>query len=73
MSVEVTQAIGERLPDLLPDPESFEANRASTEASIVGFAQILADGADPVGERASGPRPSPTRRRARSAASRSRR
>ena len=47
MSVEVTRAIGERLPDLLPDPESFEANRASTEASILGFAQILERGADP--------------------------
>ena len=33
--------------DLLPDPESFEANRASTEASILGFAQILEQGADP--------------------------
>ena len=49
MSVEVTEAIGERLPDLLPDRESFEANRASTEASILGFAQILEQGADPAG------------------------
>ena len=47
MSVEVTRAIGERLSDLLPDPEAFEANRASTEASILGFAQILEHGADP--------------------------
>ncbi len=47
MSVEVTGAIGQRLGDLLPDPESFEANRASTEASILGFAQILEQGADP--------------------------
>ena len=47
MSIEVTRAIGARLPDLLPDAESFEANRASTEASILGFAQILEDGADP--------------------------
>ena len=47
MSVEVTQAIGQRLPDLLPDPESFEANRASTEASILGFAEILEEGGDP--------------------------
>ena len=43
----MTEAIGERLPDLLPDRESFEANRASTEASILGFAQILEQGADP--------------------------
>ena len=49
MSAEVTRAIGERLPDLLGDPESFEANRASTEASILGFAQILEQGADPAG------------------------
>ena len=47
LSVEVTGAIGQRLGDLLPDPESFEANRASTEASILGFAQILEQGADP--------------------------
>ena len=47
MSIEVTAAIGERVPDLLPDPESFEANRASTEASILGFAQVVEQGADP--------------------------
>lgn len=47
MSLAVTRAIGERLSDLLPDPESFEANRASTEASILGFAEILEQGADP--------------------------
>jgi hypothetical protein len=39
--------IGEQLPELLPNPESFETNRASTEASILGFAQILEHGADP--------------------------
>lgn len=47
MSVEVVKAISERLPDLLPDGESLEANRASTEASILGFAEILEQGADP--------------------------
>ena len=47
MSVQVTRAIGQRLPDLLPTPESFEANRASSEASILAFAQILEQGADP--------------------------
>ena len=47
ISVEVTREIGERLGDLLPDAESFEANRASTEASILGFAQILEQGGDP--------------------------
>lgn len=49
MSVELTRTIGERLPDLLPDDESFEANRASSEASIVGFAEVLEQGADPAG------------------------
>ncbi len=47
MSVEVVGAIGELLPELLRDSESFESNRASTEASILGFAQILEQGADP--------------------------
>ena len=47
MSVEVVKTISERLPDLLPDDESFEANRASTEASILGFAQILEQGGGP--------------------------
>ncbi len=47
MSVDVTRSIGQSLGDLLADPEAFEANRASTEASIVGFAQILEQGADP--------------------------
>ena len=43
----MAEEIGQRLPDLLPDSESFEANRASTEASILGFAEILEQGADP--------------------------
>ena len=47
MSAQLAHAIGDRLPDLLPDSESFEANRASNEASILGFAQILEQGADP--------------------------
>ena len=47
MSTQVTEEIGQRLPDLLLDSESFEANRASTEASILGFAQILEQGVDP--------------------------
>ena len=34
-------------PTWCATPESFEANRASTEASILGFAQILEQGADP--------------------------
>lgn len=47
MSVDVVTEIAERLTDLLPDAESFEGNRASAEASIVAFAQILEAGADP--------------------------
>ena len=47
MSTEVVETINKRLPDLMPDAESFEANRASAEASILGFAQILEQGADP--------------------------
>ena len=30
MSVQVAEEIGQRLPDLLPDGESFEDNRASS-------------------------------------------
>ncbi len=47
MSVDIVRTIGERLPDLLSDQESLEANRASTEASILGFAEVLERGADP--------------------------
>ena len=47
MSVQLARAIGDRLPGLLPNPESVEANRASNEASILGFAEILEEGADP--------------------------
>jgi hypothetical protein len=38
MSVEVVEAIDARLPDLGADAESLEANRASVEASILGWA-----------------------------------
>src|SRR5579862_4194131 len=47
MSVEGVEEIAELPPDLLPDAESFEGNRASAEASILGFAQLLDLGADP--------------------------
>ena len=47
MSLRVVDEIGQQLPDLLPDRESSEANRASIEASILGFAEILEQGADP--------------------------
>ncbi len=39
----------ERLPDLLANSDALEANRASTEASIRDFAEVLRSGADPVG------------------------
>ena len=44
----VVAYVGERLPDLLDNPEALEANRASTEASIRDFAEVLRSGADPV-------------------------
>ncbi|MGV0796395.1 hypothetical protein A5633_03315 [Mycolicibacterium elephantis] len=37
----------ERLPDLLASAEAREVNRASTEASIRDFAEVLGSGADP--------------------------
>ena len=47
ISVGVVNVIGAQLPELIVDAESFEANRASTEASILGFADILEQGSDP--------------------------
>lgn len=44
----VTLYTKERLPDLFDNAEALEANRASTEASIRDFAEILRSGADPV-------------------------
>ena len=44
----VVAYVGERLPDLLNNPEALEANRASTEASIRDFAEVMLSGADPV-------------------------
>ena len=43
----VTVYTGQRLPDLLDSAEALEANRASTEASIRDFAEVLRSGADP--------------------------
>jgi DNA-binding PucR family transcriptional regulator len=43
----VVTFISERLVDLLRTAEALEANRASTEASIRDFAEILRSGADP--------------------------
>ena len=44
----VTDYTKERLPDLFDNSEALEANRASTEASIRDFAEMLRSGADPV-------------------------
>ena len=41
--------IGAQLPELFPDPEASEENRASTEASIRAFAELVDGGADPAG------------------------
>src|ERR1700758_3105387 len=43
----VTVYTSERLPGLLDSAEASEANRASTEASIRDFAEVLRSGADP--------------------------
>ena len=47
LSRAVVAYISERLPDLLDSREAWEANRASTEASIRDFAKVLQSGADP--------------------------
>ena len=47
LSVTVVEAIARELPDLLDSPEDIEANRASIEASVRLFADILEDGVDP--------------------------
>ena len=44
----VTVYTSERLPALLDSTEALEANRASTEANIRDFAEVLRSGADPV-------------------------
>jgi DNA-binding PucR family transcriptional regulator len=43
----VNDYTSERLPDLLANAEALEINRASTEASICDFAEVLLAGADP--------------------------
>ncbi|WP_395311213.1 helix-turn-helix domain-containing protein [Mycobacterium sp. AMU20-3851] len=43
----VNDYTSERLPDLLVDAEALEVNRASTEASIRDFAEVLLAGSDP--------------------------
>lgn len=47
ISAAVNRYTSERLPDLLASAEALEVNRASTEASIRGFAEVLRSGADP--------------------------
>lgn len=50
-AVELAEAVNiytsERLPELLASPQALEVNRASTEASIRDFAEVLHAGADP--------------------------
>lgn len=48
ISAAVNDYTSERLPDLLVNEEALEVNRASTEASICDFAEVLLSGADPV-------------------------
>ncbi|WP_158240340.1 PucR family transcriptional regulator [Mycobacterium hubeiense] len=48
ISVAVNEYTSERLPDLLVNEEALEVNRASTEASICDFAEVLLAGADPI-------------------------
>lgn len=48
VSVAVVGYISDRLPDLLGNAQALEANRASTEASIRDFAEVLHSGADPL-------------------------
>jgi PucR-like helix-turn-helix protein/diguanylate cyclase with GGDEF domain len=47
LSVAMLDQIRPQLPDLFPDPEAVESNRASSEANIRAFAELLADGGDP--------------------------
>jgi DNA-binding PucR family transcriptional regulator len=47
LSVVVIDRIREQLPELFDDPESAEANRASTEASIRAVAAVVEEGGDP--------------------------
>ncbi|KUI02628.1 helix-turn-helix domain-containing protein [Mycobacterium sp. IS-3022] len=47
ISQSVNDYTSERLPDLLASAEALEVNRASTEASIRDFAEVLQAGADP--------------------------
>jgi DNA-binding PucR family transcriptional regulator len=47
ISCAVNDYTSERLPELLASVEALEVNRASTEASIRDFAEVLQTGADP--------------------------
>ncbi|BBZ17949.1 PucR family transcriptional regulator [Mycolicibacterium gadium] len=48
LAAAVNTYTSERLPELLASPQALEVNRASTEASIRDFAEVLLAGADPV-------------------------
>lgn len=47
LAAAVNEYTSARLPDLLASPQALEVNRASTEASIRDFAEVLLAGADP--------------------------
>lgn len=47
LSEEAVAYIRPHLPELFPDPESVEENRASTEASIRAAAEMIESGSDP--------------------------
>ena len=47
LSDDATAFTRTQLPDLFPDPESAEENRASTEASILAAGEMIASGSDP--------------------------
>ncbi|HYX98538.1 MAG TPA: helix-turn-helix domain-containing protein [Mycobacterium sp.] len=48
LSRAVVPYISERMPDVVGSPEAWEVRRASAEATIRGFAEVLRSGADPV-------------------------
>jgi len=47
LAVAIMEQIRETLPELLPDPEDAEANRASNEATLLAMADMLERGDDP--------------------------
>ena len=73
LSTAVVGEIRERFPELFPTDDDFEENRASTEANIALFAELVADGREPQRGRAASRSRSPTSGKASAVASRWRR